>query len=118
MEAYGFPVYKRYFLIIAKTFPFCNRLLCRETAGLLFRRQPQITVSVPLCYTDNGSFSYRKISLYNMEYGKNENDIDKSKIPCLKCEVFILGFIYHFLFDIIIRTIKEEEHELRKKISF
>lgn len=30
-----------------------------------------------------------------------------------KCEVCILGFIYHFLFDIIEQIIKEENHELR-----
>jgi len=30
-----------------------------------------------------------------------------------KYEVFILGFIYDFLFDIMKRIIKEEDHELR-----
>lgn len=30
-----------------------------------------------------------------------------------KYEVLILGFIYYFLFDIIERIIKEENHELR-----
>ena len=67
-------------------------------------------------------FTERDSRIWNPSFNVNYRLLDIKEYNILrnmfyKCEVFNWGFIYDFLFAIIKRTIKEENHELRKKIS-